>query len=83
MYETRAGQSSRGAGSQGDTASWKDGWGGGGEGEMRGEGSQSSTYLMRVGAMRHSGFANYGAGREKQREISEVTSPQRHLADTG
>lgn len=26
--------------------------------------------------MSHSGFANYGAGREKQREISEVTSPQ-------
>lgn len=47
---------------------------GGGTGTW-GEG-KASTYLVRVGAMGHSGFTNYGAGREKQRKISEVISPQ-------
>lgn len=37
----------------------------------------SPTHLMRVGAVGHSGLANWGGwGREKQRGISEVTHPQ-------
>lgn len=31
---------------------------------------KSSTHLMRVGAMSHSGFANYVGEKEKQRGVS-------------
>lgn len=67
------------AGSQRDAVSWKDrDTGRWGDGVLK-----ASTHLVRVGAMSHSGFANYAAGREKQREVSEVTAHQARPAKQG
>lgn len=41
---------------------------------------KSSTHLVRVGAMSHSGFANYVGEREKQRGVSR---PGTHMARQG
>lgn len=41
---------------------------------------KSSTHLMRVGTMSHSGFANYVGEKEKQRGVS---GPGNHMARQG